>query len=50
MSQPTVIHARSTRSAAGRLRPVFYVPLALFVSSIIGGLAVLVGELPTPIF
>jgi multisubunit Na+/H+ antiporter MnhC subunit len=50
VSQHTVIHARSTRSREGRLRPAYYLPLALFLTSIVGGLAVLAGELPGPIF
>lgn len=50
MSQHTIVHARSTRSRAGRLRPAFYLPLVLFVTSIVGGLAVLAGELQLPLF
>ncbi|CAN5410092.1 hypothetical protein BH09ACT4_BH09ACT4_07460 [soil metagenome] len=47
----TVISARSPRySRSSRFRPVYYVPLALFSFSIVGGLAVLAAELPGSIF
>lgn len=42
-----VIVARSSRSRSARFRPVYYIPLALFSVSIIGGLAVLAAEIPT---
>lgn len=48
------IHAVASRSVrytrTSRMRPMFYVPLALFSISIVGGLAVLAAELPTPLF
>jgi hypothetical protein len=44
-----VVHARSSRSREGRLRPAYYLPLALFLTSIVGGLAVLAAELPAPL-
>lgn len=50
MPSHTVV-ARSVRNTRiSRMRPAFYLPLALFTSSIVGGLAVLAAELPTPIF
>jgi hypothetical protein len=47
----TVVAARSSRySRSTRVRPAFYLPLALFSISIVGGLAVLAAELPGPVF
>jgi hypothetical protein len=45
-----IVVARSSRSRSTRFRPVYYVPLALFSISIVGGLAVLAAELPTIAF
>jgi hypothetical protein len=46
-----VVPARSIRyTRSSRMRPAFYLPLALFSVSIVGGLAVLAAELPAPIF
>ena len=47
---PTVIPSRSSRSRSSRMRPGFYLPLALFSVSIIGGIIVLATELPAPLF
>jgi hypothetical protein len=41
-----VIAARSARSRSRRFRPIYYLPVALFAVSIVGGLAVLAAELP----
>ena len=44
---PHVVVSRSSRSPRlTRVRPLFYLPLALFCTSIIGGLAVLATQLP----
>jgi hypothetical protein len=44
-----VVSGRSSRhSRSSRMRPSFYLPLALFSVSIVGGLAVLAAELPPP--
>ncbi|MEO8263805.1 MAG: hypothetical protein ABI566_14645 [Pseudolysinimonas sp.] len=45
-----VVVARSSRSRQNRLRPAYYLPLALFTVSIAGGLVVLAAELPVGIF
>jgi hypothetical protein len=51
VSQNTVVASRSVRySRTSRMRPAFYLPLALFTTSIVGGLAVLAAELPAPSF
>ena len=46
-------HAVASRSIRNtrisRMRPAFYIPLALFSLSIVGGLAVLAAELPAPV-
>jgi hypothetical protein len=42
-----VVVARSSRARSNRFRPIYYIPLALFSVSIVGGLAVLAAELPT---
>lgn len=42
---PYVVVARSSRSRSNRFRPIYYIPLALFSVSIVGGLAVLAAEL-----
>lgn len=44
------VAARSSRSRSTSFRPVYYVPLALFTVSIVGGLVVLASELPAPTF
>jgi hypothetical protein len=42
-----VVLARSSRNQRlTRVRPLFYLPLALFCTSIVGGLAVLATQLP----
>lgn len=46
MPANTIIGARSSRSRSATFRPVFYLPLALFCGSIVGGLVVLAAELP----
>jgi hypothetical protein len=44
---PHIVVSRSSRSPrVTRVRPLFYLPLALFCTSIIGGLAVLATQLP----
>ena len=44
---PHLVVSRSSRSPRlTRVRPLFYLPLALFCTSIIGGLAVLAAQLP----
>ena len=48
---PYVIVARSSRNPRQtRVRPLFYLPLALFCTSIVGGLAVLATQLPVEAF
>jgi hypothetical protein len=48
---PHVVVSRSSRSPRlTRVRPLFYLPLALFCTSIIGGLAVLATQLPVEAF
>ena len=42
----SVIAARSSRNARLTRRPLFYLPLALFCTSIVGGLTVLATQLP----
>jgi hypothetical protein len=45
-----IVPARSSRqSRSSRVRPIVYLPLALFSVSIVGGLAVLAAELPAPL-
>lgn len=44
--QNYTVAARSSRVVRPRIRPAFYLPLALFCVSIVGGLAVLAAELP----
>lgn len=46
-----VVLARSSRNPRlTRVRPLFYLPLALFCTSIVGGLAVLATQLPVEAF
>jgi hypothetical protein len=48
---PYAIAARSSRNPRlTRVRPLFLLPLALFCTSIIGGLAVLATQLPVEAF
>jgi len=48
--QSHAVASRSVRyTRMSRMRPLYYLPIALFVTSIVGGLAVLASELPTPI-
>ncbi len=48
---PYAVLARSSRnSRLTRVRPLFYLPLALFCTSILGGLAVLAAQLPVEAF
>jgi hypothetical protein len=45
-----VISRSGRRQRLTRVRPLFYLPLALFCTSIIGGLAVLATQLPVEAF
>ena len=49
---PVQTHAVAARSVhhtrISRMRPAYYLPLVLFVSSIVGGLAGLASQLPGP--
>lgn len=48
---PYVVVSRSSRSQRlTRIRPLFYLPLTLFCTSIVGGLAVLATQLPVEAF
>ncbi len=48
---PYAITARSSRNPRlTRVRPLFYLPLVLFCTSILGGLAVLAAQLPVEAF
>ena len=42
----TLVTSRSARHPRARVRPVFYIPVVLFCTSIVGGLVVLAAELP----